>query len=200
MNASEILEEATLVIYYSFDISTIIDSDPNQNHVTGMNVSLTTGHINQGVLFNQSYSYFQINNLILLGNSNYSYSYSFWIYPFNNHSNVTFIQATSNNNWCLSILGFNSNSQLVVHSSNGSIQEIIGPKLLSSTWTHGALTYQSNATLTLYINGSNCTTTDPFIYVVSGEPVTLTIECPTDEFRVYSRQLTFDDIQKLANY
>jgi hypothetical protein len=89
-NASEILDEATLVAYYSFDGS-YIDSGPN-NINNSMSVSTTfdlNGRFNQALLINsQNLSYFQTTGFYYLGQTNYSYSFSLWIYPFINNGTI----------------------------------------------------------------------------------------------------------------
>jgi hypothetical protein len=96
-NASEILNEATLVAYYSFDGS-YIDSGPNNiNNITGVSTTFDlNGRFNQALLINsQNLSYFQTTGFYYLGQTNYSYSFSLWIYPFINNGTilqVVFIQ------------------------------------------------------------------------------------------------------------
>lgn len=82
-NASELLDEATLVAYYNFDNS-FLDSGPNKiKNVSGTNVQFdANGRINQALLFNSNYSFFQTTSFYFLGQWNYPYSFSLWIYPF----------------------------------------------------------------------------------------------------------------------
>ncbi len=78
--ACEILNDATLVAYFSFD-GNYIDSGPNSLSITSSGASFTTGYINQGIYLSGSNSYLQVSGLVSLGRSNYSYSLAFWIYP-----------------------------------------------------------------------------------------------------------------------
>ena len=82
-NTSEILDEATLVAYYTFD-NTYNDSGPNNiNNINSMSTKFdSNGQFNQALLFASStYSYFQTTGFYYLGQSNYFYSFSLWIYP-----------------------------------------------------------------------------------------------------------------------
>jgi hypothetical protein len=89
-NASEILDEATLVAYYSFDGS-YIDSGPNNiNNITSVSTTFDlNGRFNQALLINsQNLSYFQTTGFYYLGQTNYPYSFSLWIYPSINNGTI----------------------------------------------------------------------------------------------------------------
>jgi hypothetical protein len=89
-NGSELLDEATLVAYYPFDGS-YVDAGPNSMDNT-INVSTTFasgGRFNQALVFNSTNSsYFQTTGFYYLGQTNYSYSFSLWIYPFVNNGTI----------------------------------------------------------------------------------------------------------------
>ncbi len=93
-NASELLDEATLVVYYRFDNS-FVDSGPNKNqNGSGTNVQFdANGRVNQALLINSNNSFFQTSGFYFLGQWNYPYSFSLWIYPF--VTNGTLIQVLS---------------------------------------------------------------------------------------------------------
>ena len=81
-NDSELLDEATLVAYYPFD-GTYTDSGPNQiNNITQINTTFDgSGRLNQALVIGQTNSsYFQTRGFYYLCRSNYSYSFSMWIY------------------------------------------------------------------------------------------------------------------------
>ncbi len=89
-NASELLYEATLVAYYSFDGS-YIDSGPNNiNNITSVSTTFDlNGRFNQALRINsQNLSYFQTTGFYYLGQTNYPYSFSLWIYPFINNGTI----------------------------------------------------------------------------------------------------------------
>jgi hypothetical protein len=216
MTDDAVLTEASLAAYYSFDASIESDSGPNNISASSLNVHLESSIFNQSLSFSQSNSYFQAERLLLLGDSYRSYSFTLWINPSIDHTNGSIIHTTSNNYWCLPMLGFNINGNIIAQSSNGSIQEIIGPQLSINTWAHIALTYDSNNNLTLYQNGTLVGTIGPFTYASSGLPVTVTIGYPVveigcrtqslelgqfygeiDDLRIYSRSLNNSDIVQI---
>jgi hypothetical protein len=89
-NASELVDEATLVAYYSFDGS-YVDSGPNNiNNITSVSTTFElNGRFNQALLINsQNSSYFQTTGFYFLGQTNYSYSFSLWIYPSINNGTI----------------------------------------------------------------------------------------------------------------
>jgi hypothetical protein len=89
-NASELLDEATLVAYYPFDGS-YSDSGLNKINNT-INVSTffdSAGRFNQALVINSTNSsYFQTTGFYYLGQTNYSYSFSLWVYPFVNNGTI----------------------------------------------------------------------------------------------------------------
>jgi hypothetical protein len=61
-NASEILTDATLVIYHSFDNALYSDSGPLSLLVKVGNITSVTGRVNQAISFTSSLSYYQVSN------------------------------------------------------------------------------------------------------------------------------------------
>ena len=214
MSDSEILEQATLAVYYSFNRSIEDDSGPNQINASAVNVTLAIGIASGSLLFNQTDAYFQIRNLVLLADSNRSYSFSFWIYPLIDHADLTLINAISSGSWCSAFVGFDSYRQLGVPISDGTGLQMTGSRLATDTWNHIALVYAKPSTLTLYINGSMSNRTNAYRFENGPGPVTLTIgqgndyTCSRnssaqfwgkiDEFRVYARSLSPSEIGQLA--
>ena len=87
---SEILAEATLVAYYPFDGS-YLDAGPNQiMSTTQLATSFdSAGQVRQALLFYSTVtSYFQTNGFYYLGVTNYSYSFTLWVYPFANTGTI----------------------------------------------------------------------------------------------------------------
>lgn len=60
-NATEILEEATLVTLNSFDNGLFVDYGPLNLLVTAVNVTSISGRVNQGIRFHSSSSYYQVS-------------------------------------------------------------------------------------------------------------------------------------------
>ncbi len=89
-NATELLDEAMLVAYYPFDDS-YFDAGPN-NISNTISVSTTfdsAGRSNQALVIDSTNSsYFQTTGFYYLGQTNYSYSFSLWIYPFINNGTI----------------------------------------------------------------------------------------------------------------
>ena len=89
-NDTELLDEATLVAYYPFDGS-YVDAGPNNiNSITYVSTTFdSAGRLNQALALNSiAISYFQTTGFYFLGQSNYSYSFALWIYPFSNNGTI----------------------------------------------------------------------------------------------------------------
>ena len=60
-NASEILDDATLVSWNSFDQNgSYTDSGPLRLRITAVNVSSVSGKVNQAIRFTSNSSYYQV--------------------------------------------------------------------------------------------------------------------------------------------
>ena len=79
----QILDDATLVAHYSMDCLSYSSRDSGPNQIDGTAVGLTSdgGRIRQSYLFNSAASYFQVEGLILLGQSYRSFSFALWLRP-----------------------------------------------------------------------------------------------------------------------
>jgi hypothetical protein len=223
-NATELLDEATLVAYYPFDNS-YIDAGPNNiNNTIHLSTSFDSNeHFNQALVVDSTnLSYFQTTGFYYLGQSNYSYSFSLWIYPFVN--NGTILQVSSSNGWCVPMIGFNENGALTIQTwSNEGIYAIsLTSTMLSlNAWTHVCMTYSLTLGIGLFVNGSlinyNNTFTD---YSASDEMCTITIgtwsqpnACSInqteiipfqfhgkiDELKIFSRELSINDVIQLMS-
>ncbi|CAF2102139.1 unnamed protein product [Rotaria magnacalcarata] len=220
----EILDAATLVLYYSFDNNVSADSGPNLINGTGINVAFASGRINQAVMLNTTPAYVTASNLVLFSLLNQPYSFSFWINAYST-INATLVHAwksTLNNNSCLPILGFTSLGSIVAQKRNSTtIVSIGGPVISPHTWVHIAHTYSPSDGIRLFINGtlvassywpksiaSNAST----VNIAIGHCINVTLcSCSSgviipgqyngliDEFRFYSRRLNTSDILALAN-
>ena len=211
-NASDILNEATLVAYYTFDNS-FNDSGPNSiNSTTQLSTAFyQNGRFNEALMINSSNtSYFQVSALYYLGLSNYSYSFSLWIYPF--ITNGTILQVSSSNNWSVPMIGFNKDGYLTIQTLSlyGIYSATYNYSLLPlNTWTHVCMTYSSTNGIRLFVNGllviSNNVFTD---YKASSDRCTITIGTSLnqnaqfhgmiDDLKIFSRELNSIEIQQFA--
>jgi hypothetical protein len=223
-NASEILETATLVIYYSFDNQSLLDSGPNLINGTGINTDFAIGHVNKAIAFNTTPSYVQINNLVLFGQKYWPYSFAFWIYAYS-AKNATLVHMWKPNAptaFCMPILGFTASGLIVAQTWNlTQILTITGPIISANTWVHIAHTYSPSDGIRLFVNGTlmasspvssaNPSASAPLTMAL-GHCVNTTIcSCAPggivpgqyhglmDEFQFYSRLLNASDVLALAN-
>jgi hypothetical protein len=223
-SASEILTTATLVIYYSFDNQSLLDSGPNFINGTGSNTAFAPGRVNEAIVFNMTRSYVQINNLVLFGTHDWPYSFAFWIYPYSakNGTIVHMWKPSAPTNFCMPIIGFSASGSIVAQTWNSThILPIAGPVITPNTWTHIAHTYSPTAGIQLFVNGTlmvsspaksmNPAASAP-LTVALGYCVNTTLcSCASgsvvpgqfhglmDEFQLYSRQLNTSEVLALAN-
>lgn len=226
-NATEILNDATEVVYLSFDNSNLLDSGPLLINGTGANYSFTCcGKVNKGLSLCGAPSYVQISGLRRLGTDNWPYSLVVWIYPTNItggtivHLSVQADGTDFASTPCLPMIGFNSIGQLAINSWNGSNISIVGPVVSLLSWTHVAVTYSSNNGQRLYINGTLYdSSAEAFDFIMGGVLMTITLgsslagtyKCTSgpimigqyqgllDEFQLYARELTEVEITILSN-
>ncbi|CAF1497964.1 unnamed protein product [Adineta steineri] len=222
-NSSEILDEATLVAYYTFD-NTFNDSGPNNiNNINSTSTKFDpNGQFNQALFFASStYSYFQTTGFYYLGQSSYSYSFSLWIYP--TVIGGTILQVSCSNGWCTPMIGFNQKSYLTVQTlgKNGIYTASYTASTLSlNQWTHISMTYSNTNGIRLYVSGnlqgSNNNYND---YAASGTMNTITMgnsaqwdKCTSDdtgiiqsqfqgkidELKIYSRELSKTEVYQLS--
>jgi hypothetical protein len=88
-SSTELLDEATLVAYFTFDNS-LLDSGPNKmKNINGVNVLFDpAGRLNQALLINSNNSFFEMLGFYYLGQSNYSFSISLWMDPFSTSGTI----------------------------------------------------------------------------------------------------------------
>ena len=220
--SQEILRDATLTLYVSFDGNSIFDEGPLRinGSVVG-STNFVSGRQGQALQIDYSPdSYFTVQGLVLLGRSNQSYSFAIWIQPAAiQKSTVIHMSATPDGTgWRLPIIGLSSTNQLVTASWDGVGVQVTGPVILANSWTHVVSTYSLTNGLRLYANGSLCNASSPFsfsgnevrnyLFVGSsraagvaawGLDVTGQYSGAVDELRVYSRELTGCEINALAN-
>ena len=116
------------------------------------------------------------------------------------------------------MIGLTNTSQLIALSWNGSEVKVAGPVAPVNSWTHVAVTYHLDHGLRLYTNGSLYNASDPFSFAASSKPNYLFVGSPlsalstswwpymigqyggaVDDLQVYSRELTADEVNVLAN-
>ncbi|CAF3791703.1 unnamed protein product [Rotaria sp. Silwood1] len=146
-NSTEIQNDATLQVYYSFDSSSLIDGGSNGINGTAYSGSLstTTGRVNQAIQFNSgpyiSYSY---RPFYFLGVSGQSYTMALWAKPTGSYRSQTLVFVGIGGSWCVHFLVTMSSGQLNAVSWMGSSNEVVnGPILTLNTWTHIGYTYSS---------------------------------------------------------
>ncbi|CAF3320413.1 unnamed protein product [Rotaria socialis] len=195
-NATELLNDATLYVYYSFDGGSLVDNGINGiNGTASGSVVSTTGRLNGAVQFSSSsYIYYTYPPFYFLGISNQSFSISLWANP----------------------TVMNSTGLLSAHLWNGHDITATGSIIPLNSWTHIGYTYSYSNGLRLYINGNLYSFTGSFIFTASGVPMHMILgsdgdgtNCAPgyggpftgalDEFYLHTREITASEVQKLAN-
>lgn len=224
-NATEILDDATLISYLPFDSNTLLDSGPLSVNGTGINYSYTTsGRRSSALTLSGSSSYVQVTGLRRIGINSWPYSVAIWIKP-TNLAGGTIMHLSSRtdgaqtNAWCLPIMGLTSSGQIAINSWNGSNVPLTGPIVALNTWTHVVATYSPTNGERLYVNGTLRATTGAYAFLAGSTLMTITLGnsllgtgvCNTgtiqmgqfygslDEFYVYARELTAIEIVALTN-
>ncbi|CAF3801840.1 unnamed protein product [Rotaria sp. Silwood1] len=226
--ATEILNSATLMAHYSFDLpDQTADSGPNG--LTGIinNAALVSGRVNQGLSFSGTGSYFQAYGFYqlawgVLGNK--PFTIAMWVNPASTRGS-TLIQVSPSQNstlgtiYIMNLIGFVSSGG----ASHGQIATqlyawptVFGPFLSVNTWSHIAFTFSSTNGNTQYINGvavgSTGAVTSSNVY---GTIMWLHIgyafcwssayipcsgyQGSVDEVYIYNRELSQSEISALAN-
>ena len=218
----EILWDATLTVYFSFDGNSTSDQGPLRiAGSVGGSTSFTSGRRGQALqIMDVSDSHFTVQGLILLGRNDQSYSFSIWIKPDapRQASIMHMSSSADGGGWCLPMLGLTNESRLMTVAWNGVGVEVRGQVVPADSWTHALVTYSLNSGLRLYANGSLSNSTDPFsfpgsntsnylfvgssraaIHCVSLAQIKGQYSGAVDELRVYSRELAAAEINDLAN-
>jgi hypothetical protein len=201
--AAQILNDATLVAYYSFDCSSYPAWDSGPNGITGTAVGLVSGEggrVGQSYLFNSSSSYFQATGFVLLGQSYSPYSFAMWVRPsVTNGGTILHVsQNTNGTGWCLPFIGLSSSGQLVVNGYNDAVIQVNGSFLAVGQWVHITQTYSQADGIILYINGVLYAQSSPFVYAASGVPMTVTLT--VELFLVIIKEKSMNFIFIVENY
>jgi hypothetical protein len=221
----EILDDASLTVYFSFDNHSLKDQGPLRidANVNG-SVNFTEGIVGGALHIDPiADSFVQVTGLVLLGVSDQSYSISIWIRS-SERRNSTIVHVSSENNglgWCIPMLMLTDQGQLIALSWSAGRRELSGSIVPLNEWTHVAMTYSSSVGLSLYTNGTRSNSSGAFSFTASGSTrnnlflgssLSGTSSCggipyysgqyagALDEFRLYSRALSEDEISDLANH
>ncbi|CAF0861793.1 unnamed protein product [Adineta steineri] len=216
--ACEILDDASLTTYYNFDSSPIFDDSgsnslPSTSQLTSFVLS---GHSFKAITFNNPNAYLQIDDLTELGTTNKSFSISLWIRPYSLAGTLVFVSSTAAGiGWCMSFIGFASNGSIVAQMIASIVQSVYGPAVsTSSIWHHIVETWSSTNGLRLYVDNvlvaSSVSATTYLAssmsnYVMLANRPNNTCDYGViglqgafigdiDDFKIYSRELTIDDI------
>ncbi|CAF1403930.1 unnamed protein product [Adineta steineri] len=215
--ANEILDDATLIAYYSFDCGSILDSGPNLLESIAVGQTMITGRVKDAILFNSTNAYFRTSSFMTFGIANQSFSIALWIKPVNLRGILVHISNQSTGDgWCMPLLGFNSLGILIAQVSS---LMIIVPAFPLNVWTHIVQTFSMQNGLQLYMNGTLYQTvvgapmTPPYqsMYVSIGSQQmggsscmwSAIDPCPyaggLDELRIYNRQINATEIDSISS-
>jgi hypothetical protein len=215
-SAYELLNDATLCAYYSFDGGSVLDGGPNGiNGTLSGSVTTIAGRVNQALQFSSgSYFYVTYTSFYFLGVSNYPFTLSLWVKPTGSYaiSTLFFVDA----GWCVGFLTTTSSGNIMANLWNGGPVAASGPILPLNSWNHIGYTYSSTDGIRLYVNGTLYSTSGVFTYAASGALAQIVLAgdlglngCSpgyggsftgaVDEFYIYSRELTAAQILALAN-
>jgi hypothetical protein len=199
----------------------VTDAGPNNLLSTSQNVNFTSsGQIAGAISFNVNTSYFQIYDLTGLGVSNQPFSISLWIRPYALAGTVVFVGNVANT-WCVRFIGFASNCSVVAQMCTGTARSIFGPTLSTlSIWYHVVQTWSSTNGLRLYVDYV-LVAADTTVVSYSASSMSDNVKLANrpnngctggaigpqlafygdiDDFRIYSRELTPNDVCALYFY
>ncbi|CAF3694172.1 unnamed protein product [Rotaria sp. Silwood1] len=225
-SSCEILEEATLAAWFTFDngVLPFLDIGPFSISATASAYSIISGHSSsQAISFSGSNnSYFQASDFTALGISNHPFSISLWIYPQSISGTLVHVSSASNGTgWCVPFLGLTANATVVAQMYNGTILSLLGSNISMNAWYHVVQTWSPTNGLKLYVNTAmkSLSTATSFMandtssmYVTLASSLSSSEECQQgilnstipftgaiDDFRVYSRELTSADVCTIYN-
>jgi hypothetical protein len=222
-SATQVLYDASVIAYYSFDLpNPALDDGPNRLNGTAVSTVTATGRVNQAIRIAGVGSYFEVYgvyNFLEGVLNNKAFSISMWINPTIGGS-YTFVQVFSSTfGACLNLLGVyapgGTVGQIFMQSLGCAQSLVTGPFVTQNTWTHISLTYSSTDGYTLYVNGISFGATGAMNYVGSGSFAYLFIgylgfacagsnynaayQGSIDEVYIHSRELAQADVTGLAN-
>ncbi len=205
-----------LKLHYTFDdINSGVVPDHSGNGLAGTIMGAaapTTGKVGQGLNLIDVNDYVQMPNDINTGMTDFTFAV--WV-NFNADSGWGRIFDIGNGQDVNTFLCQTGKSYKFVVKQDATLgeQAVSGPAIVYGTWAHVAVTCSYNAegvgTATMYINGVPVGTNNNFTNTLAGMGTTLqnylgksqypdpTPNAVIDEFRMYNRALTVDDIMTL---
>nr|ACD54691.1 DUF1628-like protein [Adineta vaga] len=221
--ASEILNDATLTAYYSFDSGSPDDDGPNfrNGNIFG-GVTTVTGYIGKALSFSSTSTYLRSYDISFISKPSIDFSVALWIKPSSIANGAVIIHLSSNSNgggFCYPITGLDSSGRIVFQLLGGAFADVVGTVPPLNEWTHIAQTYSPSNGLRLYINGVLSGSTGAFNTLGSGNKMYMYVgslgpsgsgcgvnKLPKqpfigaiDELRIYTRELSDSDVWVLAN-
>lgn len=217
----EILEIATLVAHFTFNMGLFLnDSGPNSlQATTQFTSSISIGRYSQAITFDApSASYYQISSLTSLATLNKPFSFSLWLRPSSLDGVVVYGSRDSTGTGpCNAFLGFSNLGVLHAQIYDGDFRISIADgnsSVSTSVWSHIVQTWSPINGLRLYVNNALVGSIPALIYDMQTTSLYLTLgnglagleSCPfgsitrfpyngdMDDFRVYSRELSANDV------
>lgn len=205
-----------LKLHYTFDdINSGVVPDHSGNGLAGTIMGAaapTTGKVGQGLNLIDVNDYVQMPNDINTGMTDFTFAV--WV-NFNANSGWGRVFDIGNGTDVNTFLCQTGGAYKFVVKQDATLgeQAVSGPAIVYGTWAHVAVTCSYNAegvgTATMYINGAPVGTNNNFTNTLAGMGTTLqnylgksqyadpTPNAVIDEFRMYNRALTVDDIMAL---
>ncbi len=156
-----------------------------------------------------------ISDLTGLGVVNQAFSISLWIRPYSLSGTLVFVTSSIVSvSWCTPFIGFSSSGAIAAQVYAGSVQSVIGPTNLTlSVWHQIVQTWSSTNGLRLYVDNV-LVASNASVVTYSASSLSNYVElanrpnwgCVTgpisgyafygdiDDFGVYSRELTANDV------
>ena len=219
--STELLDDATLVLYYPFRSSEpLLDSGPNNIIATFNTIAtISSGVADQAIYLNTNTSYFRATNLVRLGTSDWPFSLAFWYKRDVSTINVPLIRLsttlTGNGGWCPLYFALDNSGALGVsfRVRVSFLYTMNGISITAGTWYHFALTFSATNGFILYANGVSydsylastffsdsaqmLTIGDTGLDSLCGYAPSGQLSGSFDEFRLYSREITSAEVSQL---
>lgn len=211
---------------YAFE-QNLLDQGPLANDGNGTNVLFSSpGRVSSHAAnFNTTPSYVKTKYLVPLSSTSQSFTFALWINPRVTTQSSTLIQLSTERSdvfWTMPLLGFVSSGYIRTElCSSTTLVFILGPLISTNVWTHLAVTYNATGNFALWINGTiyGSALWSSDYYSDVGSPIAATIGGSStdsqtcgytifspgqyfgliDQFQVYSRVLSSNEILALAN-